>query len=178
MVLIVIETIIFIAVYKQFGITAAALSLLIISIVRITIKYWKERVLSNAQLALFIAIVISTLLTTKYNSATFLQVKLTLIYLIFSLGLIVSDAIFKKNIMKKLFSIKDLALNEKDWFKVNIYWSVFFFLNAIANTYISIYHSEEVWVEYKAIWSTILIIIFSFATAFYLIVKSLRTKDK
>lgn len=166
-----VELATFFIVYSFYGIVQAAYSLIFIAIFQLLIDYNKTHAISKSKLILFVVVTSSALMTATYSDAIFLQWKLTIVYAAFSIGLIAAKQLYGINLIKKLFGNKGIPVAEKTWTNINTYWSAFFMVNALVNIYIMKFCSLYTWVAFKSIWSTVVIIAFSFFTVFYLWIK-------
>ncbi|WP_101776335.1 septation protein A [Pasteurella oralis] len=145
-----IPLILFFAVYKLVGIREAALTLMIATVIQLLILKIKYGRIEKQQLIMGIAVVFFGALTAYFNQLEYLKWKVTIVYAIFALVLLVSQYGFNKNLIKLMLS-KDqsLELPEQVWHKLNLGWAVFFILCMLINIYISQYLSDDIWVDFK-----------------------------
>ncbi|MDO5054083.1 MAG: septation protein A [Pasteurella oralis] len=145
-----IPLILFFAVYKLVGIREAALTLMIATVIQLLILKIKYGRIEKQQLIMGIAVVFFGALTAYFNQLEYLKWKVTIVYAIFALVLLVSQYGFNKNLIKLMLS-KDqsLELPEQVWHKLNLGWVVFFILCMLINIYISQYLSDDIWVDFK-----------------------------
>ncbi|MFD1806076.1 septation protein A [Pasteurella oralis] len=145
-----IPLILFFAVYKLVGIREAALTLMIATVIQLLILKIKYGRIEKQQLIMGIAVVFFGALTAYFNQLEYLKWKVTIVYAIFALALLVSQYGFNKNLIKLMLS-KDqsLELPEQVWHKLNLGWAVFFILCMLINIYISQYLSDDIWVDFK-----------------------------
>jgi len=87
-------------------------------------------------------------LTIFLQDDTFLKWKVTIINEFFALALLVSQYVFKKNLIQQLMG-EALTLPEKVWAKLNLAWVTFFASCGLLNAYIAFNFSQEVWVNFK-----------------------------
>ncbi|REL26576.1 septation protein A [Thalassotalea euphylliae] len=87
-------------------------------------------------------------LTIFLQDDTFLKWKVTIVNGIFAVALLVSNYVFKKNLIKQLMS-EALELPEKIWDKLNLSWAGFFAFCGALNIYIAFNFSQEIWVNFK-----------------------------
>ncbi len=144
-------------------------------IVRLATKIIKKIKLSKIEMIGAPIIILIGVLTIKFNSLIFLQWKLTIVYLIFAVGLWFSKLLFDIDLIKKLFGQSpDIFIQEKYWYNLNVIWTCFFILNAVINTILIFWSTESLWVEFKTFWSTGLFMIMAFYTPFYMYLKHER----
>ncbi|WP_076419063.1 septation protein A [Colwellia sp. UCD-KL20] len=106
-------------------------------------------------------------LTILMHDDTFLKWKVTIINGVFSAALIVSQYVFKKNIIKQFLG-ESLTLPENIWNKLNLSWALFFAFCGALNWYIAFNFEQEIWVNFKVFGLTGLMIIFSVSSIFAL----------
>lgn len=97
--------------------------------------------------------------TLLLHDDNFIKWKPTILYWVFSLVLLISNAFFKKNLMKKLLQEK-LTLPDRTWGIVNLSWSLFFFLLGIINLYVAFNYSTDTWVNFKLFGATGMMLVF------------------
>jgi intracellular septation protein len=102
-------------------------------------------------------------LTIFLHDKTFIQLKPTALYWLFSSALFISAQFFNKNwiqvLMGKQVSLKPES-SSSVWHRLNLAWATFFFLMGVLNLYIAFEYSEETWVNFKLFGSTGLLLVF------------------
>lgn len=106
-------------------------------------------------------------LTIYLQDDTFLKWKVTIINGVFALALVISQYVFKQNIIKKFLG-ESLSLPEKVWTNLNLSWAAFFAFCAILNLYVAFNFEQETWINFKVFGLTGLMIIFSISSIFAL----------
>ncbi|WP_257812502.1 septation protein A [Aggregatibacter actinomycetemcomitans] len=144
-----IPLILFFAVYKLMGIRAAAVTLVIATIVQFIILKVKYGKIEAQQKFVAGAVIFFGTLTAYFNDLEFLKWKVTIIYALFALVLLIAQFGFKKLLIKQLLG-KEIELPEAVWKNVNLGWSGFFILCMLVNIYISQYLSDYIWVDFKS----------------------------
>jgi intracellular septation protein len=86
-------------------------------------------------------------LTIALENDTFIKVKPTIIYLLFS-GLLFGGLIFKKPLLEIAFD-QVFHLTEEGWRKLTIRWAVFFLALAVLNEIVWRNFSTDAWVSFK-----------------------------
>ena len=84
----------------------------------------------------------------------------TIINGIFAAALIISQQVFKKNIIKQFLG-EALTLPENIWNNLNLAWAVFFATCGLLNWYIAFNFSLETWVNFKVFGLTGLTFVFA-----------------
>jgi len=87
-------------------------------------------------------------LTIFFHDDTFIKWKVTIINAFFAIALLISQYVFKKNIIKQFLS-ESLTLPEPIWIKLNIAWAVFFALCGALNLYVAFNFELDTWVNFK-----------------------------
>ncbi len=144
-----IPLILFFVVYKLSGIQYAAIALVIATIVQMIILKLKYGVIEKQQIIMGSAVVFFGVLTAYFNKVEYLQWKVTIVYGLFALILLVGQFVFKTPLIAKLLG-KELVLPNTVWEKLNLGWAIFFIFCMLLNIYISQYYSEEIWVDFKS----------------------------
>ena len=144
-----IPLILFFAVYKLVGIREAAITLVIATIVQFTILKVKYGKIETQQKFMAGAVIFFGTLTAYFNDLEFLKWKVTIIYALFALVLLIAQFGFKKLLIKQLLG-KEITLPEPVWKNLNLGWIGFFILCMLLNIYISRYLSDDIWVDFKS----------------------------
>ncbi|MCK3658789.1 septation protein A [Pasteurellaceae bacterium Pebbles2] len=144
-----IPLILFFAVYKLAGVREAAVTLVIATILQMIILKWKYGKIEKQQIIMGSAVVFFGLLTAYFNEIKYLQWKVTIVYALFALILLVAQFGFKTPLIKKLLG-KEIELPNKVWNNLNLGWAIFFLICMLVNIYISQAFSEEIWVDFKS----------------------------
>jgi len=137
-------------------------------------KITKQKIPAK-QWVIFALIVVFGSLTIYLQNDAFLKWKVTIVNTFFALALLVSDLIFKKNIIKEFLG-ESLTLPEKIWSKLNLAWSLFFLFCAVLNYYIAFNYPLDTWVNFKVFGLTGLMFLFSI-TSILLLYKYLPQEE-
>ncbi|TLU76535.1 septation protein A [Mannheimia varigena] len=144
-----IPLILFFVFYKMDGIQTASIVLVIATIAQmIALKVFYGKV-EKQQVIMGGAVVFFGLLSAYFNEVKYLQWKVTIVYSLFAIVLLVSQFVFKAPLIKKLLG-KEINLPDQVWNKINFGWAIFFIICMLLNIYISQYLSEDVWVDFKS----------------------------
>ncbi|MDU8924232.1 septation protein A [Pasteurellaceae bacterium LIM206] len=161
-----IPLILFFVVYKIAGIQYAAIALVIATIVQLIVLKLLYGKIEKQQIIMGGAVVFFGLLTAYFNKVEYLQWKVTIVYAVFALILLISQFIFKKPLIQKMLG-KELELPAQVWHKLNLGWAGFFIFCMLLNIYISQYYSEEIWVDFKSFGIIGLTLVATVATGVY-----------
>ncbi|KGJ87685.1 septation protein A [Colwellia psychrerythraea] len=142
------------------GIYWATGSLIVAAFVQIIYYKIKKEKIPAKQWVIFGLVVVFGGLTIYLQNDAFLKWKVTIINAFFAVALIVSDSIFKNNIIKKLLG-ESLSLPEKIWTRLNFAWAMFFLFCAGLNYYVAFNFDLDTWVNFKVFGLTGLMFIFT-----------------
>lgn len=152
--------VVFFIVYQVMDIYWATGSLIILAAAQIIYYLIKKEPIPKRTLIFFVLIAVFGSLTIFLHDDTFLKWKVTIINLFFTFALIISDKVFKKNIIKD-FLDEALILPENIWGKLNLAWALFFALCAFLNLYVAFNFDQDTWVNFKVFGLTGLMLVFS-----------------
>jgi intracellular septation protein len=155
--------ILFFVAFKLGDIYTATIVAMVATIGQILWVYYRHRKIDAMQWVSLVMILVFGSLTIFLHDKTFIQLKPTALYWLFSGVLFVSAQFFQKNWIQVLMG-KQITLKEPHsksiWHQVNMAWAIFFFFMGILNLYIAFEFSEETWVNFKLFGSTALLVIF------------------
>ncbi len=109
-------------------------------------------------------------LTIYLHDEDFIKWKLSIVYWIFAAGLLISDLVFKKNLMRQ--SMQEIIdLPNPIWSRLNLAWIAFFAFMGVLNWYLAFVlfkGNTDAWVNFKAFGSTGIMFVFIVAQTIYL----------
>ena len=143
-----IPLILFFIVYKFYDIYAATGVLIVGALLHIFYFIFTKQKVPTKNWIIFGLIAGFGGLTIFLQDDTFLKWKVTIINGLFAVALLVSNYVFKKNLIKQLMA-EALELPENIWAKLNLSWSAFFAFCGALNAYIAFNFSQEIWVNFK-----------------------------
>ena len=106
-------------------------------------------------------------LTIFFHDSQFIKWKITIIYIVFSIILLISQFFTEKPMIQR-FLEKDIRISNIYWYKINFLWSLFFLFCGILNIYIAFYFSELTWVNFKVFGLTSLTFFLILVTSLYI----------
>jgi intracellular septation protein len=151
--------ILFFAVFKLFGIFAATAAAIGATVLQIAWTKWRH---GKVDTMLWVSFGIIALLggaTLALHDETFIKWKPTVLYWVFSCTLLISDLVFKKNLMRAMLHEK-IALPVRVWHYVNLSWSLFFAVLGVVNLYVALNYSTDGWVDFKLFGATGMMLVF------------------
>ena len=155
-----IPLIIFFVIFKFADIYWATGSLIITSALQILYYLIKKEPVPTRQWIFFGLIAVFGSLTIFFHDDAFIKWKVTLINGVFAIALLVSDFVFKKNLIKQFLG-ESLTLPEPIWRRLNLAWVSFFVLCGGLNLYIAFNFEQEIWVNFKVFGLTIMTFVFA-----------------
>lgn len=153
--------------YKIYDIFIASKFLIIISGFTCILDWIISKKIDKINLISFILIAVFGSLTIFFHNSQFIKWKITIIYIFFSIVLLISQFYKKKPIIQK-FLEKNIKLDDIYWKKINFFWALFFLFCSILNIYIAFYFSEETWVNFKVFGLSILMLFSILTTSVYI----------
>lgn len=155
--------ILFFIAFKLGDIYSATIVAMVATILQILWVYYRHRKIDAMQWVSLVMILVFGSLTIFLHNKTFIQLKPTALYWLFSAVLFISAQFFQKNWIQVLMG-KQITLkphrSTSMWLKLNHAWAIFFFLMGALNLYVAFEYSEEAWVNFKLFGSTGLLLAF------------------
>ena len=155
--------ILFFIAFKFGDIYTATIVAMVATIGQILWVYYRHRKIDAMQWVSLVMILVFGSLTIFLHDKTFIKLKPTALYRLFSGALFISAQFFQKNWIQVLMG-KQITLKEHSsksvWHQVNMAWALFFFFMGALNLYIAFEFSEETWVNFKLFGSTGLLVVF------------------
>ncbi len=97
--------------------------------------------------------------TLIWHDEIFIKWKPTVLYWLFSVVLLASSVIFKKNLIRTFLQEK-IALPAHVWGRLNLAWSLFFLVLGFINLYVAFNYSTDSWVTFKLFGFTGIMLVF------------------
>ncbi|EKO3431892.1 septation protein A [Vibrio fluvialis] len=142
-----IPLIIFFALFKFYDIYVATGALIAATAVQVAVTYFMFKKVEKMQLITFVLVAVFGGMTIFLHDDNFIKWKVTIVYVIFALGLTISHMMGKSAIKGMLG--EEITLPETVWAKVNWAWVGFFSVCAVLNIYIAYQLPLDVWVNFK-----------------------------
>jgi len=163
-----IPLVIFFIVYKMVDIYAATGALMVAMTLTFIYSYFKNgKKAEKMQIVTLAMILVFGTLTLVLHDDVFIKWKVTLVYALFSIGLLVTQFIFKKPAIKQMLG-KELQLPEHVWSNLNLAWALFFAILGAVNVYVAFNMSQEVWVNFKVFGLLAVTLLFTVLSGVYL----------
>ncbi|KFC80649.1 intracellular septation protein [Ewingella americana ATCC 33852] len=153
--------------YKLYDIYYASGALIVATALALIFTWIKYRKVEKMTLITFAMVAIFGTLTLVFHNDEFIKWKVTVIYVLFSGALLVSQLILKKPLIQRMLG-KELTLPDHVWNKLNVSWAIFFLLCGLANIYVAFWLPQEVWVNFKVFGLTVLTLVFTLLSGVYI----------
>jgi intracellular septation protein len=156
--------ILFFVIFKFFGVFAATAAAIVATFAQVAwVKYRHGKVDTMLWVSLGIITVFGGA-TLLLHDETFIKWKPTILYWFFSIALLLSPILFKKNLMRSFLQEK-MTLPDPVWRNLNLAWSAFFAVLGVVNLYVAFNYSTDTWVNFKLFGATSLMLVFILAQA-------------
>ncbi|TVO39469.1 septation protein A [Vibrio algivorus] len=142
-----IPLIIFFFLYKSYDIYVATGALIVATAIQIGVIYFLYKKVEKMQLITFAMVAIFGGMTLFFHNDNFIKWKVTVIYALFAIGLLVMDYLGKP-VIKGMLS-KEITVPDGVWKRVNLAWVGFFTVCAALNIYVAYELPLDVWVNFK-----------------------------
>jgi len=140
--------ILFFIAFKFFGIFAATAVAMIATIAQIIYVKVRHGVVDKMLLMSGAIITVFGGATLLLHDPQFIQWKPTILYWLFTAGLLGSQLLFKKNPMRSMME-KQVSLPDAVWSRLNIAWAMLFLALGFLNLYVAYHYSQDIWVNFK-----------------------------
>ncbi|HEY0210237.1 septation protein A [Acerihabitans sp.] len=158
--------VVFFVFYKLYDIYIASGALIAASALVLIYTWIRYRKVEKVTLLTFIMVAIFGSLTMYYHNAEFIKWKVTVIYGLFAIALLVSQFMLGKPLIQRMLG-KELTLPARVWNNLNIAWALFFLACGAANIYIAFWLPQSVWVNFKVFGLTGLTLVFTLLSGVY-----------
>lgn len=159
--------VVFFVFYKIYDIFVASAALVVATVFALIFTWMKYRQVEKMALISALMVVIFGSLTFSFQNDLFIKWKVTVIYILFSVILLVSQLILKKSFIQQILG-KELILPNRVWSKINLSWALFFLICGVINLYVAFWLPQEVWVNFKVFGLTLLTLLFTVISGIYI----------
>ena len=155
---------VFFGTYKFFGIFAATATVIVATTLQVLWCFLRNKTVEKMLLINLAIIVVFGGATLIIQDEIFIKWKPSVLYWLFSLILLISRIAFNKNLIEIAMK-KQMTLPKEIWNKINLWWTGFFVFMGIANIYVALNFSTNLWVNFKLFGSFGLLLLFGIAQA-------------
>jgi len=159
--------IVFFVFYKLYDIYVASGALIAATALALIFTWVKYRKVEKMTLITFVMVAVFGTLTLVFHNPVFIKWKVSVIYVLFSGALLVSQLVLKKPLIQRMLG-KELTLPDNVWNKLNFAWAIFFLVCALLNIYVAFWLSEDLWIDFKVFGLTILTLVFTLFSGIYI----------
>ncbi|HEJ9093857.1 TPA: septation protein A [Serratia odorifera] len=159
--------IVFFAFYKLYDIYVASGALIVATALALVFTWVKYRKVEKMTLITFVMVAVFGTLTLVFHNDLFIKWKVTVIYALFALALLVSQLVLKKPLIQRMLG-KELTLPQGVWNSLNLAWALFFLACGLANIYVAFWLPQSVWVNFKVFGLTALTLVFTLLSGVYI----------
>ena len=160
-----IPLVIFFFLYKSYDIYVATGALIVATAIQVAVTYFLYKKVEKMQLITFAIVAVFGGMTLFFHDDNFIKWKVTIIYALFAVGLLVSDFLGKP-VIKGMLS-KEITVPDSVWKRVNLAWVGFFAVCAALNIYVAYELPLDVWVNFKVFGLLIATFAFTILTGIY-----------
>lgn len=107
-------------------------------------------------------------LTVYFHNDNFIKWKPSVIYWVMGGGLLMSDIIMKRYVLRTMMKAEDMSVPERVWRNLSWAWVLFFLSMGLLNLYVAFNFSTSTWVDFKMWGSLGLMLVFTLAQGLYL----------
>ena len=161
-----IPLVIFFVLYKTHDIYVATGALIPATLIQVAVTWFLYKKVEKMQLATAVMVAVFGGMTLFFQDENFIKWKVTIAYLVFAVGLLISQWM-DKPLIKGLLG-KEVSLPDAIWCKINHAWVGFFLVLAVGNIYIAYKMPLDVWVNFKVFGLLIITLLYTLATGVYI----------
>ncbi|MCB5187044.1 septation protein A [Methylobacillus caricis] len=151
--------ILFFIVYKFFGIYEATAAAIVATIAQIAWAKLRTGKVDGALIVSGVIIIVFGGATLWLHDESFIKWKPTILYWFFTIGLLGSNWLFRKNLIRSMME-KQIAMPDPIWNKLNAAWAIFFLALGFINLYVAFNYSTDLWVDFKLFGTMGLMLVF------------------
>jgi intracellular septation protein len=140
--------ILFFIAFKFFGIFTATAVAMVATIVQIIYVKLRHGVVDKMLMMSGVIITVFGGATLLLKDPQFIQWKPTILYWLFTAGMLISQFLFNKNPIRSVME-KQISLPDMVWSRLNIAWALLFLVLGALNLYVAYNYSQDVWVNFK-----------------------------
>jgi intracellular septation protein len=152
---------------SQAPILIATFVTIVATALQIAIVWLKRRKVDRMLWISLIVIAVLGGATLAFHNPAFIQWKPTALYWLFGLVLLVSDMVFRRNLIRRMLE-SQIRLPDSIWFRLNLAWALFFVILGALNLYVAYRFSVVDWVIFKLFGRSALVFVFALAQGLYL----------
>lgn len=161
-----IPLIIFFALYKMYDIYTATGALIVATIIQVAVTWVLYKKVEKMQIVTAVLVAVFGGMTLFFQDDNFIKWKVTIVYALFAIGLMVSQ-VLGKPLIKGMLG-KEITLPDNVWRNINSAWVGFFTALALLNVYVAYQMPLDVWVNFKVFGLLALTLVFTMVSGVYI----------
>ncbi|WP_281544284.1 septation protein A [Grimontia sp. SpTr1] len=161
-----IPLIIFFALYKMYDIYTATGALIVATIIQVAVTWVLYKKVEKMQIVTAVLVAVFGGMTLFFQDDNFIKWKVTIVYALFAIGLMVSQ-VLGKPLIKGMLG-KEITLPDNVWRNINSAWVGFFAALAVLNVYVAYQMPLDVWVNFKVFGLLALTLVFTMVSGVYI----------
>ncbi|KKD58932.1 intracellular septation protein A [Grimontia sp. AD028] len=161
-----IPLIIFFALYRMYDIYTATGALIVATIIQVAITWVLYKKVEKMQIVTAVLVAVFGGMTLFFQDDNFIKWKVTIVYALFAIGLMVSQ-VLGKPLIKGMLG-KEITLPDNVWRNINSAWVGFFAALAVLNVYVAYQMPLDVWVNFKVFGLLALTLVFTMVSGVYI----------
>ncbi|MFT4835479.1 MAG: intracellular septation protein [Psychromonas sp.] len=162
-----IPLIIFFVAFKTTDIYIATGALIVSMGLMLAFSYYKNGKVEKMQAITFGMVLVFGTLTIVLHDDVFIKWKVTVVYALFSVALLLSQFFYKKPIIKQMLG-KEISLPDNIWNNLNSAWAMFFAVLSAVNVYVAFSLPQETWVNFKVFGLLSVTLVFTLLSGMYI----------
>jgi intracellular septation protein len=139
--------VVFVITYSRFDIFVATAVFMVTTVAAMAVSYALTRHVTVMLVVTSVVILVFGTLTLVLHDETFIKLKPTIIYVLFSATL-VGGYLFNKPLLAIVFDAM-VHLTEEGWRKLTLRWAAFFLVMAVVNEIVWRTQTTQFWVNFK-----------------------------
>lgn len=161
-----IPLVIFFALYKTYDIYIATGALIIATLCQLAITWVIYKKIEKTQIITALLVTVFGGMTLFFQDDNFIKWKVTIVYALFAIGLVVSQFLGKPLIKRMLG--KEITLPDNIWKSINNAWVAFFTVLAGLNIYVAYKMPLDFWVNFKVFGLLSITLLYTLLTGLYI----------
>ena len=141
--------ILFFIFFKIYDIYYATGVLMIAFVIQITYELIRYKKVDPMHIMTLVLVLVFGGLTIYFHNDRFIQWKVTVINWLFGAIVLISQYIFKKNLLQSILAKNIKMKTDKPWLTLNNVWIIYFILLGALNLYIAYAYPLSTWVNFK-----------------------------
>jgi intracellular septation protein len=163
----------FFAAYQLAGVFVAT-AVIIVAVLGVTAYQWhRHQKLNPMTLVTAVVVLIFGSLTLTLHNEMFIKWKVTVVYWLLASVLFISQFVGGRSLIRRMLG-STVQLPDATWKQLNLIYTGFFIFLGALNLYVVYHFSTDVWVKFKFIGLTALLVVFAIAQSLWLAPKMIE----